>query len=555
MTILIGYIPTPPGEAALDAGLAEAARSGDDVVILNSPRRGSHVDAALVDDASAVGLLARAEEQGVDRPSGPGRARSRHRRHLHHAGHGERRPPGRDRSASPQSGGQAGDGQRRAAAVARARRPGARRQARPVTAHRISTGRRSPRSPSRIRRCSTWSGSTSPMPCGRSSSFTPTTACWASARRMPDESHLARLRAVAGELPGHDPYDLAGLRQLVARVLAGGDGGAGASFGGMLDVELGARHRLLALRGGLPRRPGPPGRPPRQRPSRRRRPGARAVQRLPLLQVGRVTPATSRTTGARRSPPTPWSPRRDGWWTAGGSARSSSRAACCLPTRSARRSRPCATHSPACRYASTPTARWTPETSVKVAQRLEGVVEYLEDPTPGIAGMAQVSAGTDVPLATNMCVIAFEHLPPAIAADAVQVVLSDHHLWGGLRRSALLGGIARDVRPRAVDAQQQPPRHQPRRDGPPRRGQPQPHLRMRHPLPVEDRGPDRTRRAGVRGRIGGRPDHARPRRRRSTATGSASCTSSTSSAAYAGGRTPSTCRASEPDFQPNTSRW
>jgi nucleotide-binding universal stress UspA family protein len=65
MTILIGYIPTPPGEAALDAGLAEAARSGDEVVILNSPRRGSHVDVTLVDDSSAVGLLARAEEQGV----------------------------------------------------------------------------------------------------------------------------------------------------------------------------------------------------------------------------------------------------------------------------------------------------------------------------------------------------------------------------------------------------------------------------------------------------------------------------------------------------------
>jgi nucleotide-binding universal stress UspA family protein len=65
MTILIGYIPTPPGEAALGAGLAEAARSGDDVVILNSPRRGSYVDVALVDDGLAGGLLARAEEQGV----------------------------------------------------------------------------------------------------------------------------------------------------------------------------------------------------------------------------------------------------------------------------------------------------------------------------------------------------------------------------------------------------------------------------------------------------------------------------------------------------------
>ena len=40
-----------------------------------------------------------------------------------------------------------------------------------------------------------------------------------------------------------------------------------------------------------------------------------------------------------------------------------------------------------------------------------------------------------------MCVIAMDHLPPAIASDAVQVVLSDHHLWGGLRRSALLAGI------------------------------------------------------------------------------------------------------------------
>jgi glucarate dehydratase len=46
-----------------------------------------------------------------------------------------------------------------------------------------------------------------------------------------------------------------------------------------------------------------------------------------------------------------------------------------------------------------------------------------------------------MPLATNMCVVAFAHLPPAIRAGAVQVVLSDHHYWGGLRRSRLLAGI------------------------------------------------------------------------------------------------------------------
>ena len=88
-----------------------------------------------------------------------------------------------------------------------------------------------------------------------------------------------------------------------------------------------------------------------------------------------------------------------------------------------------------------PNAAWTPETSLGVARDLAGVLEYLEDPTPGIDGMAQVARGAAMPLATNMCVVAFDHLPPAIRQDAVQVILSDHHYWGGLRRSKLLAGI------------------------------------------------------------------------------------------------------------------
>ena len=92
-----------------------------------------------------------------------------------------------------------------------------------------------------------------------------------------------------------------------------------------------------------------------------------------------------------------------------------------------------------------PNGAWTVETSLRVADALKDVLEYLEDPTPGLEGMAEVRRGTDLPLATNMCVIAMEHLPPAIAQDAVQVVLSDHHLWGGLRKSALLGGITDGV--------------------------------------------------------------------------------------------------------------
>ncbi|MEV7649342.1 glucarate dehydratase family protein [Arthrobacter sp. NPDC089319] len=89
-----------------------------------------------------------------------------------------------------------------------------------------------------------------------------------------------------------------------------------------------------------------------------------------------------------------------------------------------------------------PNAAWTVETSIRVGRRLEGIVEYLEDPTPGIEGMAEVRRQVPLPLATNMCVVSFNDLPPAVAAGAVDVVLSDHHFWGGLRRSQTLAGIA-----------------------------------------------------------------------------------------------------------------
>jgi len=88
-----------------------------------------------------------------------------------------------------------------------------------------------------------------------------------------------------------------------------------------------------------------------------------------------------------------------------------------------------------------PNAAWTVSTSLAVARELDGVLEYLEDPTPGIDGMAQVAREATMPLATNMCVVAFAHLPPALRSSAVQVILSDHHYWGGLRRSKLLAGI------------------------------------------------------------------------------------------------------------------
>ena len=65
MTSVSGYVPSPVGEAALEAGLAEATARGDDVVILNSPRRRATVDGEFIDATAADELVARAEAAGV----------------------------------------------------------------------------------------------------------------------------------------------------------------------------------------------------------------------------------------------------------------------------------------------------------------------------------------------------------------------------------------------------------------------------------------------------------------------------------------------------------
>ncbi|TYB59496.1 universal stress protein [Nonomuraea sp. PA05] len=66
MTILVGYLPTPEGEAAVDAGLREGALRGERVIIVNSPRRGAPIDEHKIDDAAGTELLRRAREAGVD---------------------------------------------------------------------------------------------------------------------------------------------------------------------------------------------------------------------------------------------------------------------------------------------------------------------------------------------------------------------------------------------------------------------------------------------------------------------------------------------------------
>jgi len=255
-----------------------------------------------------------------------------------------------------------------------------------------------------------------------------------------DETHLARLEAVAAALPGHDPYDLHGLRRLVADVLGRETGGGGASFGGMLDVDSAVdtvyspfEVACLDLQGhaaGVP------------------------VSDLLGGAVRASVPFSgylfSKWSGHPGLADDAWgealTPDQlvaqahrmvDGW----GFGSLKLKGGVLPPEDECEAIEALREAFPSMPLRLDPNGAWTVETSLKVADRLAGVVEYLEDPTPGISGMARVSAGTDVPLATNMCVIAMEHLPPAIAQDAVQVVLSDHHLWGGLKKSALLGGI------------------------------------------------------------------------------------------------------------------
>ncbi|WP_329339391.1 glucarate dehydratase family protein [Streptomyces sp. NBC_00663] len=90
-----------------------------------------------------------------------------------------------------------------------------------------------------------------------------------------------------------------------------------------------------------------------------------------------------------------------------------------------------------------PNGAWSVATSLTVAQELADVLEYLEDPALGTAAMAEVAAGTGVPLATNMCVTTFAEIEEAFRKGAVQVVLSDHHYWGGLRNTQQLAAICR----------------------------------------------------------------------------------------------------------------
>jgi len=96
-----------------------------------------------------------------------------------------------------------------------------------------------------------------------------------------------------------------------------------------------------------------------------------------------------------------------------------------------------------------PNCAWSVETSVRVGEALREELSgggYLEDPCPDLAGMSEVRGrllhkGIQTPLASNVAVTQFADVPKARALDAVKIVLSDPHYWGGMRQVQHLSNL------------------------------------------------------------------------------------------------------------------
>ena len=80
-----------------------------------------------------------------------------------------------------------------------------------------------------------------------------------------------------------------------------------------------------------------------------------------------------------------------------------------------------------------PNANYAPATAIELCRRLDALgLEFFEDPTGELEGIARLKAAVKTPVATNMWVVRDEHLVPAIRRQAVDVVLGDLFMWGGI---------------------------------------------------------------------------------------------------------------------------
>jgi glucarate dehydratase len=90
-----------------------------------------------------------------------------------------------------------------------------------------------------------------------------------------------------------------------------------------------------------------------------------------------------------------------------------------------------------------PNALWSVETGIRWGKELEGILEYFEDPVRTQEGMAAVRKQVAIPFATNMCTTSFDDLPGSVQHGSEDIILTDHHYWGGLHSSMELAAFCR----------------------------------------------------------------------------------------------------------------
>jgi glucarate dehydratase len=91
-----------------------------------------------------------------------------------------------------------------------------------------------------------------------------------------------------------------------------------------------------------------------------------------------------------------------------------------------------------------PNGRWTGPTALKAAEPLKQLpLEYYEDPVSGQPAMAEIRRQTGLAMSTNSCVTRFHHIPDAVRTEPIDVVLGDHHGFGGLTAFQTLGTITK----------------------------------------------------------------------------------------------------------------
>ena len=66
MTVLVGYIPSPEGEAALRAGVDEARTRGETLLVMNASRGDAYVDRAFAQQKDLDHVRRDLTELGVD---------------------------------------------------------------------------------------------------------------------------------------------------------------------------------------------------------------------------------------------------------------------------------------------------------------------------------------------------------------------------------------------------------------------------------------------------------------------------------------------------------